>query len=95
MFNALSEIQKQLFLNTSGKEYIVNNLSGHFMTEYPYNNREWKYSAWDFTFIIEPDTGDLICELAHRMTNNRIFGWDREGNELNNKITDKYFTSHF
>ena len=27
------------------------------------------------------DTGYLVCELPHRMSNNSIHGWDREGNE--------------
>ncbi len=33
----------------------------------------------DFIYVIKPETGNLICERKHRMTNNRIFGWDKNG----------------
>ena len=35
--------------------------------------------------------GFLVCELVHRMTNNRIYGWDYDGNELPNEILNRYF----
>ena len=93
MYTGLSDIQKQLFLETAGRPYPEGIMEGELETTKPYN-QEGKY-LWLFTFVIEPDTGYLICELIHRMTNNRIFGWDRTGNKLSREITDKYFIPHF
>jgi hypothetical protein len=91
----LTEIQKEKFLGISGVEFTFNELKGNFTTPYPYNDREWNLSPWDFSYIIEEDTGNLICELEHRMTNNRIYGWDISGNDLDEDILHKYFTPHF
>lgn len=95
MYKTLSTIQKQHFLEISGTEYIENKLSGKFRTLYPFNDREWKLSPWLFSFILEAKSGFLICEINHRMTNNRVFGWDQEGNKLPNEITSKYFELHY
>ncbi len=93
---ALSEIQKQKFLEISGTEYTESELKGQFQTQRAYNDKEWeKYSPWFFTFVIEPETGNLICELEHRMTNNRIFGWDIKGKELSDEVKEKYFKPHW
>ncbi len=71
----LSNIQKQKFLEISGHEYMGNELKGQFFTQNPYNSNAYKNtSPWIFSFIIEPDTKNLICALEHRMTNNRIYG---------------------
>jgi len=67
---------------------------GAFSTDRPYD-KQWDLSPWWFTYILEPETGFLICELDHRMTNNRIYGWDRKGNELTSVIKEKYFKPHF
>jgi len=91
----LTQIQKEKFLSVSGMEYTTNELKGHFSTPYPYNDREWNLSPWYFSYVIEENTGNLICELDHRMTNNRIHGWDKLGNELPSEILQKYFTPHF
>ncbi len=90
----LTEVQKEKYLNISGFEFTSNKPSGQFSTPYPYNNREWELSPWIFTYVIEEDTGNLICELEHRMTNNRIYGWDKSGNELPDSILHKHFTQH-
>jgi len=91
----LTPIQKEKFLSISGIEFTFTELNGQFTTLYPYNNRQWDLSPWSFTYIIENETGNLICELGHRMTNNRIYGWDKFGNELPSEILYKYFTPHF
>ena len=91
----LSSIQKEKFLSISGFEFTFSELKGQFQTPYPYNNKKWDLSPWHFTYIIEEDTGNLICEIVHRMTNNRIYGWDKEGNELPQEILDKYFKAHW
>lgn len=96
MYNSLSEKQKVYFLEISGTEYIVGKLNDSFPTNKAYNDKKWEnHSPWIFSYIIEPESGYFICELVHRMTNNRIFGWDREGNELSSEITKKYFTTHW
>ena len=92
----LTEIQKQKFFETAGKEYEGTELKGKFSTNRAYNDTKWEdHSPWIFSYVIEPDTGNLICELAHRMTNNRIFGWDKHGNELPRDITEQYFKPHW
>lgn len=92
----LTDIQKTKFLETSGKEYTGEPLKGRFSTKRAYNDETWEnHSPWLFSYVIDPETGYLICELEHRMTNNRIFGWDKEGNELPSGITDKYFKPHW
>ena len=78
----LTQVQKEKFLSISGVEFTFNDLHGEFSTPYPYNNREWNLSPWRFSYVIEEDTGDLICKLSHRMTDDRIYGWDKYGNEL-------------
>ncbi|MCA9836463.1 MAG: hypothetical protein KC422_06100 [Trueperaceae bacterium] len=90
----LSAIQKEKFLAISGHAYSGKALKGRFSTKRPYNQDDYPYSPWLFSYIIELDTGNLICELVHRMTNNRIYGWDREGNELPETVLYKYFTPH-
>ena len=107
----LTQIQKEKFLSISGVEFSadlirqfpasfikerflsISSLSGQFETTYP--NKGNDFSPWIFTFVIEEETGNLICELVHRMTNNRIRGWDKLGNELPREILHKYFTPHF
>lgn len=91
----LTEIQKEKFKEISGFDFNSTENKGGFQTPYPYNNRDWQYSPWYFEFIIEENTNNLICELSHRMTNNRIYGWDIDGNELSNDILYKYFQPHF
>lgn len=91
MHKSLSQIQKQKFLDISGIEYDETQLSTCFSTPYPYNNREWSFSPWQFSFAFVSETACLFCELTHPMTNNRIFGWDSEGNELSIEEISKYF----
>lgn len=96
MYNSLSEKQKVHFLEISGTDYIEGKLNDSFPTNNTYNDKKWEnHSQWIFSYIIESDTGYFICELEHRMTNNRIFGWDRDGNELSSEITEKYFSTHW
>lgn len=91
----LTDIQKKKFLEISGKDYLGNELKGSFPTQKAYNDPKWKkHSPWIFTYIIEPEPGYLICELVHRLTNNRIFGWDKVGNVLPDQIIEKYFQPH-
>jgi hypothetical protein len=90
----LTPIQKELFLSISGFEFTFSKYQGRFSTPYPHNSKEWKYSPWIFSYVIEKETGNLICELDHRMTNNRIYGWDREGVKLADEILGRYFIQH-
>jgi hypothetical protein len=92
MFETLSIVQKECFKKISGHEF-KGELSGFFQTKKPYDNDEYKGSPWTFRYKFIKETGYLICELAHRLTNNRIYGWSQEGNELSKEITNKYFRS--
>ncbi len=74
----LSLIQQELFLKASSRSHDGVSTQGEFTTS---NN-------WIFSFVIDDN---LICELYHRMTNNRVFGWDAEGNELDYKTISQYF----
>jgi len=78
------------FKNVSGYDYEHGKLQGIFKTDRPYN-KEWDLSPWRFSYVFQVNTGFLFCELFHRMTNNRTFGWDYEGNELAEKIIDEVF----
>lgn len=80
-FEDLSSLQKELYKSISGFEYVDNSLEGSFTTNRPYD-KDWDLSPWLFLFQFHKDTGYLLCELNHRMTNNRPFGWDFYGNEL-------------
>ena len=91
--NSLDFLRKGKVLTSSGKEFVSGDFAGCFKTSYP--NKGNDFSPWVFTYVIEEETGNLICELVHRMTNNRIFGWDKLGNKLPNEILHKYFTPHF
>ena len=95
MYKTLSVVQIQKFFEISGTEYDPTKKPGSFPTKYPNNNREWKGSPWVFTYVFEEHTGYFICELSHRMTNNRVFGWDQDGNELSPDVTSKHFDPHF
>ena len=90
MCDELSPIQKEKFLAVSGEVYR-GGTEGNFLTKYPNNNRDWKYSPWRFTFVLEKETGHFVCELSHRMTNNSIYGWDQEGSELPDEVLHKFF----
>jgi hypothetical protein len=88
----LTKIQKKKFLEISGHEYSGDNLKGSFATNRAYNDKKWeKHSPWIFSYIIDYQNEYLVCELAHRMTNERVYGWDKEGNSLKQQILDKYF----
>ena len=92
----LTAIQKEKFLETSGKEYSGKELKHQFLTNKAYNDTKWEnHSPWLFSYVIELETNYLICELEHRMTNNRIFGWDKDGNELSSEIKEKHFKPHW
>ena len=90
----LSKIQEEKFISIAGHAYEGKALKGTFKTLRPYNQEDYPYSPWIFSFVIEEDTGNLICELDHRMTNNRIYGWDTEGRELSTEILYRYFKPH-
>lgn len=92
MIYQMTEKQKESFKSISGYDYD-GTLKGGFATEYPYNDREWKLSPWYFSFVFNQDDGNFVCELRHRMTNNRIYGWNQEGIELSDIICEQYFTA--
>ena len=92
-FNALSKIQKICYKEVCGYEYIEKQLTGSFLTDRP-NDKKWDLSPWQFSFVFQKETGYLICELDHRMSNNRTFGWDSNGKEIDRRIIDKIYPPH-
>ncbi len=78
----LTKIQKEKFLEIACIEYDGKTMRGSFLTKYPYNDKSWSHSPWNFRFQIDTKTGNLYCELSHRMTNNRMYGWNANGDEL-------------
>ncbi len=95
MYISLSQIQKEKFLEISGVEYDGSQLKGSFPTPYPYNNKQWSLSPWKFSYVFEEETGNLFCELMHRMTINSVFGWDYEGGKIPKDVISKYFKSDY
>ena len=104
MYDDLSAEQLERFRALSGEDYETNSRdysdegglkTGKFLTKRPYDDKDWRLSPWNFSFVLEKETGYLVCELGHRMTNNRIHGWDRGGNELPDAILHRYFRPHF
>lgn len=91
IFNDLSVIQMEKYKSICGYDYVPNSLKGDFATECPYDDKEWSYSPWYFSFQFHQDTGFLYCMICHRMTNDRAYGWDYEGNELETQIVDKVY----
>ena len=73
MYDMLSPVQKEKFFAKSGEVYedhrrdeiILRHLKiGKFLTKYAYNNRDWKYSPWRFTFVLEKETGSLCMRIV-------------------------------
>ena len=89
----LSDIQEGLFLEVAGYPYRGPDHEGVFSTDRPYN-RPWNLSPWFFCFQFHPDTGYLFCQLDHRMTNNRTYGWDYEGSSLPRELIDEVYPPH-
>lgn len=87
----LTAIQKEKFRSLCGEEHDGVSVSGKFSTSKPFNDLEWEYSPWCFSYKIQIDTGFLFCELSHRMTNNRPYGWDKDGNEIDQKIVEEVY----
>ena len=91
----LTKNQKQKFLDISGIEYLEEHeLEGKFMTPYPFNNKEWDLSPWHVSFIFDKSTNYLHIELDHRMTNNRIFCFDKNGESIEGKERFKFYQQH-
>lgn len=87
----LSAIQREKFLEISGMEYDGHSTKGEFLTKYPYNDSDWKMSPWLFKFIFDINTKNFYCDLSHRMSNNRMFGWNYFGEKLSKENIETYF----
>lgn len=103
MYDGLSTAQQERYRALAGEDYETHSgdyvdqeelRTGQFMTKRPYD-KHWEGTPWIFTFVLEKKTGHLVCELEHRLTNNRIHGWDRSGNELPDAILHGHFQPHF
>jgi len=94
MSSGLSPIQKVKFKEMSGYEHNDESTSGEFETDRPYDEDDWEYSPWIFSFTFEQESGYLFCQLEHRMTNNRVMGWDAAGNEIDRAIVEKIYPTY-
>ena len=90
----LTQIQKQRFLEFFGVEFTFEKPKGKFTTVHPFNMPEWRFSPWSCRYKIIAETGDLFCELDHRMTNNTVKAWDKNGNPLSYEMCEKHFKRH-
>ena len=89
-YSDLSQIQKEKYLSICGYEYVPGSLKGELPTMLAYQKDCWK-SPWLFKFKFDKIKGCLYCFLGHRMTNDRTYGWDYEGNELSSEIVNMVF----
>ena len=89
-FGGLSAKQKKMFREVCGYDYVGDKLDGAFKTDRPYN-KKGRTSPWWFRYKFEISTGFLFCELSHRMTNNRTFGWNYDGKVLEREIISAVF----
>ena len=93
VYKSLSDIQKQKFLEVSGKKYSGKELRGKLLTEIPYGDDKFDLSPYIFSWIFDGERGYFVCEMVHKFTNNQVYGWDYEGNELSGEMKSKYFES--
>lgn len=93
-FTGLSRVQRERFKAMAGYPYEGDAHEGSFSTDRPHNE-PWDLSPFWFSYQFHPETGHLFCELDHRMTNNRIAGWDQDGNELARELVEAVFPSHW
>ena len=84
-------LSKETVLNISGYRYEEMKALSEFPTEYLYNNREWKYGPWSFSYMFDENSEDLICELYHRMTNHRVYGWRSDGTKISETECERVF----
>ena len=90
-YQELSESQKERYLDIAGYPYREgSDTSGYFKTDRPFNKSRY-LSPWDFRYEFQPQSGNLFVELSHRMTNNRAFGWDQEGDPLPRDVVEAVF----
>ena len=90
-----SPAQREQFISVAGYPYPENTTEGTFKTDRPHNDGEWKLSPFWVQYIFQEEDGKLFCELSHRMTNNRGYGWDYDGNPLPSEEVEAVYPSYF
>ncbi len=90
----LTKIQKQRFKGFTGVDFTFSEKQGQCISTKPFNNLQWKGSPWLVVYVVD-EQGNLLCELNHRLTNNRITGWNKEGVELDKEHWSDYFEEHW
>ena len=83
--------QLKRFKEFTGKEAIMGQKEGEFLTDRPFNDSQYQYSPWLVSYFYDESNGYLVCSMSHRMTNERYRGWDSLGNELDHSIVRSYF----
>ena len=91
-YSGPTQAQKAQYLSVTGHPWQEGTTKGSFSTERPFN-KPWEYSPWGVRYVFHRDTGHLYCELYHRMTNNRCYGWSIFGLELSEEEIAKVYPS--
>ncbi len=107
MIYKISDKQKELFADLSGVSYDESKIKmlptyefdeeteqHGFRADYPFGrDKNEEPFPWWFSFVFNERDGSLICELSHRMTNNRVYGWNQNGTELAYAVCEKAYPS--
>ena len=89
-----SPVQKEKFLSVVGYDYPVEENEGLMKTNRPFNKDDWTLSPWSVRYKFDTQTGRLFCELSHRMTNNRCYGWSHDGKNLPSEEVEVVYPSY-
>ena len=107
MVYKISDKQKELFADLSGVVYDESKIKRldtydfdeetdqhGFRADYPFGrDKNDEAYPWWFSYVFNESDGTLICELSHRFTNNRVYGWYQNGTKIPYKICDKIYPS--
>lgn len=88
-----TEAQRKCFVEVTGHPWPAGEIRGEFQTSRPFNDLDWQYSPWNVRFEFHSSSRHLYCELNHRMTNSRGYGWDAEGTPLPNAEVAEIYPS--
>lgn len=91
-FRGPSSAQQNEYLGVTGYPWRDGADEGAFSTDRPFN-KPWDLSPWGVRYQFDAVTGCLYCELSHRMTNNRCYGWDYAGAPLGDAQIAKVYPS--
>ena len=89
----MTEKQKEEFLNITGQVYDEIHKEGKFLTKYPYNNKEWRYSPFNVYFKYLEKYKLLCIQISNRMTNCKSYTINEYGENTNDNRFITYLKS--